>query len=256
VERIPEMIRTSVEYRLPQDQAIAAIEQFNSSLTLVAADALLSRQFTSPQASPDPDTLAMGVTLLDAVWATQLFREAGASDSIVRSLAQNSIFLVSQLESLGTTPPEEDPHAVDRVARAVLPVILNHSEGFRENYSFATKFFHRITRIHFPIADGRARKSINARQRTHDVSARVRIHAAAMAGLAYVDEYSRWILFYADLIRGLSKEARDALQQADYHSLPRGYRIENSILRMLDKVFYIRGGGTGVGRIVARDAKP
>ena len=70
-----------------------------------------------------------------------------------------------------------------------------------------------------------------------------------MTGLTYLEEYERWINFYSDLIVGLRSHDRERLVQVDFDTQPPSYRIENSLLRILDKVFYHQGGGRSLGRV-------
>ena len=68
-----------------------------------------------------------------------------------------------------------------------------------------------------------------------------------MPGLTYEQEYHRWISFYSDLISGLDGAARDQLLKADSDSQKSPRPVTNSLLRVLDKVFYTQGGGRGLG---------
>lgn len=87
---------------------------------------------------------------------------------------------------------------------------------------------------------------------TAGVRPRVRSDAAAIKGLTYVQEYERWVRFYSDLISTLSPADRGEFLRADRDSQAPAYRVSNSLLRVLDKAFYIQGGGSGVGRIANR----
>ena len=51
----------------------------------------------------------------------------------------------------------------------------------------------------------------------------------------------------------LSPGDRDRLLREDHDSQMPAYRIRNSLLRILDKVFYWQGGGSGLGRIAAAE---
>lgn len=247
-----QMKRQRTSYQLDVDAAVLAIRRFNSSATMAASEHLLDQHFATVKVALEPETMAERVVLLDGLWATQLFREPGASDCIVRNLAANASQLIELLGQLPVDALEGDPGAVVTVAATALPIILQHTpnstEQYRQHYSFATKFFHWVTRAHFPIVDKRARTRINQLQREHQAACRVRSDTAAMNGLTYAAEYPRWIGFYSDLIAGLSPNQRDRLLRDDFDSQTQAYRIENSLLRVLDKVFYGQGGGTGLGR--------
>lgn len=189
-----------IDYGLNLEDAVRAIEQINSSRAMLASDALMSEHFNGIGESLDVNTIAERVVLLDGLWGTRLFIEPGASDRIIESLMANSDSIQDSLKELKEDTLEHHPEIVYSIAKKVLPFILIQSkEGqkYRQNYSFATKFFHWVTRSHFPIADSRARKRINQIQRFHGAKPRVRSSTAAMNGLTYIDEYERWIFFIA-----------------------------------------------------------
>ena len=56
-----------------------------------------------------------------------------------------------------------------------------------------------------------------------------------------VQNYGRWISFYSDLIGALAPAERKRLLAADQESPWPQFRRTNSLLRVLDKVFYWRG---------------
>lgn len=250
-------IRLPNHYVIDIDAAVDSIRRFNSSTTMAASEHLLDQHFATIEQSLEPTTVAERVALLDGLWATQLFRESGAADCIVTNLALHAPRLKELFHRLPPKSLDLDPDTVIEAAAKALPVILNHTpkskERFRQNYSFATKFFHWVTRRHFPIVDNRARRRISAIQRDHNVSGRVRSATAAMNGLTYADEYPRWIYFYSDLISGLRERDRERLLREDFNSQIPAYRIKNTLLRILDKVFYLQGGGSGLGRFDSLD---
>lgn len=241
-----------INYDLSIEDAVTAIKQINSSRTMLASDALIAEHFNGIKGSLATVTIAERVVLLDGLWGTRLFMESGASDRIVGSLMANSGLIQDELRQLKVDTLEQHPGVVYAIAEKVFPFILIQSEEgekFRQNYSFATKFFHWVTRSHFPIADSRARKKINQIQRTQGVRPRVRSSTAAMNGLTYIREYERWVHFYSDLLVSLGDKGKEVLKQADWDSQPQDYRKKNSLLRILDKVFYGQGGGSGQGRV-------
>lgn len=246
-------MRTLSDYRLDIDAACDAIRSLNSSPSMVASDRLLAQHFGSIDTALAPTTVAERVILLDALWGTRLFMENGASDRIAANLAEASPKLVELLHSLTPSELVDQPQRLYEVAKEALRVVLvqkaDAPDKYRENYSFASKFFHWCTRDHFPIVDRWARKRINVWQKELGIRPCVRSGTAAMQGLTYIEEYERWIGFYGDLIRGISVDDRERLLKADYESQPAAFRITNSLLRILDKVLYWQGGGRGLGRV-------
>jgi hypothetical protein len=240
-------------YALDLDAACRSIRQMNSSTTMLATDRVLAGMFASAADLTRPGAVAERVAVLDGLWGTRLFMESGAADRIVASLERNAASLVATLSALGPDDLELEPERVIEAAQVAMPTILNHTvDGdvrFRENYSFATKFFHWCTRVHFPIVDSRARRKINSMQVAAGVRPRIRSDTAAMNGLMYLKEYERWIVFYAEVIAGLAVPERAQLCRTDYDSQPTDCRVKHSLLRILDKVFYVQGGGSGLGRV-------
>ena len=243
-----------VQYDLDIEKAIRAIRAYNGSACAQAGEHLLDVAFGDLHTALAPDGVHKQVVLLDSLWGTRLYMERGASDRIASSVAAESAAIIGALESLADDDLVERPDHVTTIAQQVLPVILNQAgdngEKYRENYSFATKFFHWCTRQHFPIVDGNARKTINAWQLQLGAKPRVRSSTAAMQGLTYIKEYGRWITFYHDLLRDLERDDTERLRRADHDSQVPEYRVGNSVLRILDKVFYVQGGGSVQGRTV------
>ena len=230
-----------------------AIRKFNGSQTLLASDRLMHLHFKSVVESFESKTIAERIVLVDRVWATQLFRERGSADEIVTKLKKHSEMLIERVAELRKDALAENPEQVVTVAEEVFPVILrqveSNSQGrrSRQNYSFATKFFHWTTREHFPIVDRLARSRIHQIQKQNGVASTIRRNYYSAAGLSPVKEYPLWIRFYSELIRMLSPSQRESLLSWDNESQSWETRVENSLLRVLDKVFYIQGGGTGLG---------
>ena len=246
--------RARMQYDLDVSKAIRAIRAYNASPCAQAGEHLLDVAFCDFRKVLAPDSVHKQVVLLDSLWGTRLYIERGASDRIAGNLAARSGKVIRALKSLAKEDLLKHPERVTEVAQQVLPVILdqagNDRQKYRKNYSFASKFFHWCTRRHFPIVDGNARKTINRWQQQLRAQPRVRSSTAAMQGLTYVKEYRRWITFYSDLLWSLDADAFERLRRADHDSQLREYRVKNSLLRILDKVFYVQGGGSVQGRTV------
>ena len=241
-------------YELDMDRAIRAIKVYNASPCSQAGERLLDVAFSDFHVALAPAGVHERVVLLDGLWGTRLFMERGAPDRIASSLANKSAEISGLFESLADNDLIERPDQVTAIAQQIMPVILNqvgeNGEKYRQNYSFASKFFHWCTRQHFPIVDKNARTAINQMQRDQGAVARVRSDTTAMGGLTYLREYGRWIMFYSDLLHGLGENDAERLRQADHDSQTATYRVQNSVLRILDKYFYVQGGGSVQGRTV------
>jgi len=131
-----------------------------------------------------------------------------------------------------------------------MPIALGLTDagGSGGPYSFATKFLHWTTRCHFPIMDSRARAAINRLQRSRGMEPRV---PQSTGDLPWQEEYPRWITFYSELIGSLAADERERLLHADRDSQPAPDPCENSLLRVLDKVFYTLGSAPGEPAVAA-----
>lgn len=239
------------EYTFNLDLAERSIRKVNESLAMVASDRLLSRHFGDIRSALNPRTVGERVVLLDGLWGTRLYTQAGAPDCIAESLAKNSALLIELCEGIDATALEATPHRVVWASTVALPLILELRDSagkpLRRNYSFAAKFLHWTTRLHFPIVDSKARRTINTLQDLNGVSRNHMVRKYADAK-SIQDDYRRWICFYSDLVHGLSSFERERLLRVDYDSQHPTYRVKHSLLRVLDKVFYRLGGGSGQGR--------
>ncbi len=242
-------MRTPVKYVFDLKSAIASIKDMNRSATMRASDRAIGRIFSQVSDLSNLDCVAERVAVLDGLWGTRLYMESGAADQIAGCISQNAKQIVTIIENLCPDALEKSPDIVWNAAKQMLPYVLNHSANCRENYSFATKFFHWSTRHHFPSVDSKARIAINQLQRRSNVRPLIRKFSPAMGNLSYIQEYERWIYFYSDLIAGLPRDQRNQLVCADYKSQKCLEPTENSLLRILDKYFYYEGGGRGMGRI-------
>lgn len=224
--------------RMPVDEAIDAIRRCNADPTFLASDALMHQHFGSPQQVLDPVTVAERVVLLDAVWGTQMYWEKGGTNRVITAIQLNAPMMLSAVERLAEDALGTSPESVTKAADELLPVILNapHAEGKgKQHYSFATKFLHWTTRVHFPVMDRRARESIRRLQRT----LRIRDRIPAQAGdRPWRDDYPRWITFYSRLIGEMSPSERELLVEADWETHRSELRYRNTLLRIWDKVFY------------------
>lgn len=226
-------------YTFDLDAAVTNVREFNKSHALVAADYLMHQCCVGVTPSSEPSKAAIKVVLVDGLWATQLFRDEGATDAISEALARPCHTLWSTISALGSADLEADPDTVYQAAKPVLRLILRRAGTSKQHYSFATKLLHWSTRQHFPIVDQNARKAINRFQRDQG-DGRGRVLAPGFDE-NYVEEYRRWTRFYSILLTSLDDMASARLLHADKESLPGPVKIENTLLRVLDKHFYVRG---------------
>jgi len=234
-----------MEYTIDVDRAIESIRNFNSGEPFLACDYSLKEYFRDDFKEIKPDSLSILVVLVDGLWGTQLFRDPRVTEMMVSELKDHWPKVCKVLSDLGENDLKENPEKAYKAAREIFPIILNNNEGHQQHYSFTTKFFHWCTNGHFPIVDSRTRQSINRLQREHGISRGLVLSSTAeMGNRTYLDEYGRWVYFYSDLLRSLSKEDCEKLLAEDEKSQNEtnpSLTIKNTLLRVLDKIFYQEG---------------
>jgi hypothetical protein len=214
----------------------------NRSPRFAAADFVVAKQFP-PYAPLRPGEARQALELLDFLWNTRLAFDRGALDALSAAYERNRHVYVKRFAALRPLRLEESPREVHTIAAALLRTLLGIRGKVKQHYSFATKVFHWHAREHLPIVDSRARRAINALQRSCGLRRGIVLSSTAeMGGRTYVEEYGRWIAFYSQLLGALTRDDRKRLLIADRDSLPPAFTLENSVLRVLDKVFWYRGG--------------
>lgn len=186
----------------------------------------------------DAETAAGGIHVLDRLWSTQLRFDRKAEAQLCTAYVQQRHHLSDLLRVLEGMRLEEDASRVYEVSAAVLETFLGATT--KAHYSFATKLLHWHAREHLPIMDSNARKAIRDLGRRSELPPDL-IPLSAPARDQYCRDYGAWIRFYAELIKALRPKDRDALVSADTQSQPREFAVGNSLLRVLDKVFFLRG---------------
>jgi len=220
---------------LDTDAAARAIRQFNEDTETLAMDLLAYRLLG--QAASQKVTIAEQVILLDRLWATQMFWKSGQVKRVIQSIEIGEGRIIAVCGSLRADALETAPAEVTAAALRLLPIAMGHaaadgSERPYSPYSFATKYLYWTTRRHFPIMDSRARLAIFQMIQGKGDWPRIEKESPGP------EDYPLWIAFYSRLIGSLSAEEREDLLAIDYDTQPRDQRCENTLLRVLDKVFY------------------
>jgi len=228
-----------VKYCLPLKKALRRIMEFNDGLTYMATDYLIAMHFQNLNKSLDPAMIGAGVILLDSLWNTNLRFADDDTNKIIRELSRKSVWLKKELMHLGREDLRLNPHKIVKMARRVFGVILDAKGVKLQHYSFATKFFHWCTRRHFPIMDSMARKAINRFEKSCGAG-HCRIPKFEIDE-EHLDDYERWIYFYSKLMNSIRDADIAALLKADSRSRHSQLVQKNSLLRVLDKIFYIEG---------------
>ena len=213
------------------------IKSYNEWETVPASDYLLDLHFGNLNESISPHKISSLIVLLDGIWQTQLYRNGDAAEKISKSIKKKHNLIQTALISLPEDALQNHPEEVFKAAQEIFPIILR-IRGLKQHYSFASKYSHWCTRCHFPIVDANARKAINALQRRYGITSD-RIPASAANG--WQSDYKKWVYFYSDLLNSLTTEEKQKLIKIDKITQPKNYYIKNSLLRILDKIFYTWG---------------
>jgi len=187
------------------------IKSYNEWETVPASDYLLDLHFGNLNESISPHKISSLIVLLDGIWQTQLYRNGDAAEKISKSIKKKHNLIQTALISLPEDALQNHPEEVFKAAQEIFPIILR-IRGLKQHYSFASKYSHWCTRCHFPIVDANARK-----------------------------DYKKWVYFYSDLLNSLTTEEKQKLIKIDKITQPKNYYIKNSLLRILDKIFYTWG---------------
>jgi hypothetical protein len=223
---------------------INEIQVFNNNEANLACDYLVRQNFPDNFAQINPNGLATQVILIDGLWQTRLFQDAGATESIILALRDNWPEICNCIAQLNENSITENPEVVSDVAEYVFGVILNIGQGHVRHYSFTTKFFHWCTCTHFPIYDANALNGIT--RFLQDNQAGDVYGIVQMVPNNWTQVYSAWVHFYSDLLDYL--DAHDYVQilvEADNNTQANtnpALLVDNSLLRILDKVFYMNRG--------------
>ena len=237
------------DYKLDMGGAIKDIQKFKKRKDWLASDHLVAQDFANLQESLRQGTAVERVVLLDALFGTNLSTELAAINRIADNLEENRDELEKRLGELGPNDLEEHPGLVIRAASQAIPLILERPEKTQKHhYSFATKFLHWSARVHFPVVDSKARTSVNRFQRSPKFASKVGNEDRVCASLPVVEkraeDYGKWARFYSNLLNNLSPDDKRRLAEEDERSQKNtgsGFFVKNSLLRILDKVFYMRG---------------
>jgi len=212
-------------------------KEFNASRSLVASEYLVAQAFREYRVLAEGQAIC-AIRLVDKEWATQLFWGKGADEKLSERYEANRPLVDSWLRELRGTSLECDPQRVQSLGAELLSLLLE-TPGLerRKPYSFASKFLHCHAPQHLPMVDGRARRAVADLQKQWGLAPGERVDREEDR----VHNYGRWISFYSVLIGALTPDERKRLLAADQESPWPQFRRTNSLLRVLDKVFYRRG---------------
>jgi len=218
------------------------IRRFNKSVTYPASDYLVGNAFAPYEALPRGQSLC-GMILVNSLWNTSLRWHPDDCEVLSEEYEHHREELYQQtLERIRPLRLHEEPDRVWELGAAMLRPLLESDRVKTRHYSFATKFLHWHAPRHLPIMDSRTRKAIHSLQEEWgETEGLIRSDLANVPAESYVKEYRDWVRFYGRLLRCLTPDDRERLKATDADSLPKPFHRDDTLLRILDKVFYIRG---------------
>lgn len=227
------------------EQAIRYIRLLNGDVTLMASDFVLSQCFPIGEFHFDHRSKSNQVILVDKLWNAGLRYAPDAATTIAEQLVIHAQDIHANLANLQLDDLRNDPNNIYEAVEQVFPIVLETTD--RQNYVFTTKFFHWCTRIHFPIVDVNARDAVSRLQREEGDWAEDQIvqNIDDNPNLSTVEKYRGWIDYYNRLLNQLSQNDCERLLKVDKESQREtcpSLTITNSLLRILDKVFYMNRG--------------
>ncbi|PKL47791.1 MAG: hypothetical protein CVV39_05295 [Planctomycetes bacterium HGW-Planctomycetes-1] len=233
-------------YKLTYDElerVKKGIRKFNSNPVNLAADYSIAKQF-GHILNGEICHLPGAIVLLDGFFQTGLrFQGYDSIHEIYDNLQQQWVNVQASLGNLQQLPmaiQEQD----ERIR--LLGLIPELVRGRRRvwPYSFATKFFHWCAREHFPIMDSKSRVAIHNFQITKNVRRRdLLINKGKPKGQGEcIEEYKKWINFYNRFFIDNAEDTLEQIEQCDEEAQNGSpFHIQNTLLRVLDKYFYIKG---------------
>ena len=222
--------------------AMEQLDCFNSNLLWTGSDHLVWQMFRNPQrrwASSLVDTV-------DGLMRTRVPRNHRHNLGCFVDNAWERIF-----GKLNQHPDLDNLNNPVGIFEAVQPLLGDFlAVNDVKHYSFATKFLHWASHGRLPIVDSLARKSLFRLQKEFrqdgDWISESRIRKNARTDLR--EDYKNWLFLYSNMVEGLQeyKEQlleRDRTVQEDAIGGQNECFIiaHNSLVRVLDKVFWIDG---------------
>jgi len=220
-------------------RACADIRKFNADSTYRASDWMVGQAFAAYEALPEGQAVC-AMMLVDSLWNTSLLRfNPEDFDALFEVYEQHRALYAQTLVRIYPLTLEREPDRVWEHAATMLRPLLESDRTEKRHYSFATKLLHWHAPEHLPIMDSFARKGIHSMQKECGQTECL-IRSDVPVG-SEVEEYRDWVRFYGWLLSRLTHEERKRLKEEDADSLPKPLHRDNTLLRILDKVFYIRG---------------
>ena len=230
-------------YPIDIDLAEKILRGVNAKRMFLVEDYAVANVFRQLMTTRSAEFLPACVVILDALWKTRMYEIETEREAVCRSLEKHWSMILQTLDGMKEFDIGSVPTGVFSSAQDLFPLILQAEGRLKRNYSFCTKFFHWTTRVHFPIVDAFSRKSVNRLQvESGDGKDAIKADATTSPAGNYVDEYFLWVTFYSGLMNSIPATDGERLVKADYDSQGLPERMENTLLRALDKILYASKG--------------
>lgn len=225
-------------------KAICRIQDFNSSIFMIAGERMFQQMFHNPQ----QEWARKLVYAINWWWSTHT--PGGHQEVLSVTLSECWADISGSVATLSVDELSKNPDNVFSTVRPILKQLLECVD--HKHYSFASKFLHWASRGCLPMVDSRARKSINLRQRHwlgqegHRKTEDTYVTASRIDDI--YQDYKKWLRFYAALLTELEAAgAVPKLCDADLNSQQKTAGLDraelivesNTAVRILDKVFWI-----------------
>lgn len=234
---------TSPDFTLDVGAVKSGIRRFNSSQSpFYLAEVALHQVFVGPL---EQTAVPLRVLAVNSFWNANVDKEPGALFAICERLRNNIAVMWHQAGQVLSdlrlpSETEADQRAITQCAAELLPILLGAAGFKRVNYSFATKFLHWSFPEALPIVDNFSARTITKLGKSRGwPSVWVPTPNDRATESKCVEEYGRVIALYNAILLSMPPLMRKQLTDVDFESQPQGYRHPNTLLRILDKYFWI-----------------
>jgi hypothetical protein len=226
----PDLVSERQMPAIAVSEAIESIKAFNENPANPVADWIVAEHFGEGYDSASEERAAGRVHALDLMFSADLRFHPRDRLRIIDRLRQKAADIRVYLENLREGDLLKRPTHVATVADRLFEIIGNRADGDNAEHAvFVSKYLHWCTRVHFPIMDSKARSTLNALGLTGRTLQTTR------------QGYPDWIATCGKLIQEWTDDEWDDLMAVDKRTLPPSYGLNNSRLRLLDKVLYQMG---------------
>jgi hypothetical protein len=214
------------------------VSEFNSSgAPYYLADLALHQAFRN---GLKKENLLLCIMAVNSFWNANVDKEPKSLKYICESVFSKFTMINSIIKSIREySLPINEKYLSELIkfVHRVAPHFLKAPNGKRINYSFTTKFLHWCCPSTLPIIDNLSARAINR------IVGQKIIWVPGPNKITSIDlclrGYEEAIRFYNDVLGELTEKEKDKLVQYDLDTQPSGLKEENTVIRILDKAFWM-----------------